>query len=328
MKGKKKYVSIIISIYNTEKTLERCLKSISNLDYPNYEVILVYDNSNDKTLEIASKFNYKIICLKKKGGVAGARNAGVRVAKGDIIAITDADCEVESDWLTKLIQPFEDVNVGVVGGPDQAPNDDTFFAKCVDYAWTSFIGTGGMRRKGKIRAAKYYPRGCNIAIRRKIFDEIGYFNEKIVPGEEIEFDFRAKKKGYLLKYAPNALVWHRRRPTLKSFVKHLLGRGNYRVMLWKAHKELLEPLHVLPALFVFFILFLLILSFLSNFFLNLFYFIVVVYGVILFLAGSHSLIKIKDLRVLVVVPFIIFLQHMLYGLGFINGLIRNMNKQK
>ena len=314
------FVSIVISIYNAESTLRKCLETIKNIDYLDYEVILVDDKSKDDSVKIAKEFPFKLIQLKENKGVAGARNVGVRKAKGEIVVITDADCEVKKDWLKNLIKPFEDENVGIVGGPDKAPEDDTFFARCVDYAWTSFIGTGGMRR-GKFRVANYYPRGCNIAIRKKIFEEIGYFNKDIVPGEEIDFDIRAKKHGYKLKYVDNALVLHRRRPTLSRFIRHLIGRGKFRVVLGKAHKELLEPLHIIPALFVVFVVFGLILSLFSNFILKTYTILMTIYFTIIFISGIDSAIKIKDIRAVIVTPFILFLQHFLYGVGFFKGLL-------
>jgi len=85
-------ISVIVPTYNEEKNIERCLKSLENQTIPRnkFEVIIVDGQSKDRTVEIAKKYADKVIQQKSKG-VGGARNDGVEIARGNIIAVTDAD---------------------------------------------------------------------------------------------------------------------------------------------------------------------------------------------------------------------------------------------
>lgn len=93
-------LSIIVPVYNVEKYLERCIKSILNQDYRDYELILVDDGSLDNSGPICdkySKLDSRIITIhKKNGGLSSARNIGIRISKGEYIAFVDSD-----DWITK-----------------------------------------------------------------------------------------------------------------------------------------------------------------------------------------------------------------------------------
>ena len=90
METKKTLISIIVPVYNTEKHIERCLDSIMKQDYPNFEVILVNDGSTDESGIIIQKYKEKyknISYIKQENkGVGAARNAGIKVAKGDYIS--------------------------------------------------------------------------------------------------------------------------------------------------------------------------------------------------------------------------------------------------
>lgn len=87
METKKTLISIIVPVYNTEKYIERCLDSVMKQDYPNFEVILVNDGSTDESGIIIQKYKemYENISYIKQEnkGVGAARNAGIKVAKGD-----------------------------------------------------------------------------------------------------------------------------------------------------------------------------------------------------------------------------------------------------
>lgn len=95
-------ISIVIPARNSERTIKRCVESIFNSDYSDYEVIVVDDSSSDRTREIAQRFDCKIINLEKRVGAGKARNIGVDNSVGDIIAFTDSDCVVRKNWLSRI----------------------------------------------------------------------------------------------------------------------------------------------------------------------------------------------------------------------------------
>lgn len=99
-------ISVVVPAFNEEERLGACLKSLENQIEKPFEIIVVDNNSTDKTVEIAKKFNVKII-KETVQGRAPARNAGFNKAKGDIIARTDADTRVPPDWTKRIRESFE-----------------------------------------------------------------------------------------------------------------------------------------------------------------------------------------------------------------------------
>ena len=110
-------VSVIIPIYNKEKYLERCIKSVINQTYKNFELILINDGSIDNCGFICDQYaksdeRIKVI-HKDNGGVSNARNVGINQAKGEYITFIDADDYVQKEFLEKLVKPIIDNNVDV-----------------------------------------------------------------------------------------------------------------------------------------------------------------------------------------------------------------------
>lgn len=111
-------ISIIIPVYNAEKTIRRCLDSILASAYENYEVILIDDGSTDDSVLIISEYKkrnqrFKLIA-QSNSGPSAARNKGLEVANGDIISFVDSDDYVRDDYLEKLASTFKKEKVDVV----------------------------------------------------------------------------------------------------------------------------------------------------------------------------------------------------------------------
>src|SRR5205823_5994598 len=97
-------VSVIVAAYNAERTLKTCLDSLQQLNYPEYEIILVDDGSTDSTSRIASLYpGIRIFRHSQNLGLSNARNTGIAAAMGEIIAFTDSDCRADEDWLHYLV---------------------------------------------------------------------------------------------------------------------------------------------------------------------------------------------------------------------------------
>jgi GT2 family glycosyltransferase len=318
-------VSIILATRNRQLSLQEALLSLSGLTYcrDRCEIIVIDDDSHDGTENVARAmspvlpFVVRYYKLKERKGVAGARNVGMREADGDIFVFTDDDCLFPEDWLSLLVAPFDSPRIGVVGGPDVAPENSSFFSKCVDYLFTSFIGTGGLRRGNKLRAGRYYPKGCNLAILRRAILEVGGFDESLFPGEDIEMAYRIEKTGYLIAYAHQAFVWHRRKDNLRDYLKKMYGVGYTRVVLGRKHSGLNQIGHMIPFLGLLTIISLGALSFLSPMALRA---LIVFFGgylLIALAAGVQSLFRIRDFRAVFVVPFLVVIHHAAHGVGYL-----------
>lgn len=223
------FTSIIIPVFNAEKTIQRCLYALLEQTYPEerYELIVVDNGSTDRSVEMIRKFPVKFFSEKRAHNSYMARNCGLSYTKGEIIAFIDADCIAEKNWLKNLIEPFQDERVGVVAGEILSYEPANLIQGF--YAFSNFLAQEN-KVKGNISAIAT----ANIAVRREIFDTVGYFDEKFRWGGDNDFGIRIQKEtNYLIQFAKNARVYHFHRASLKSLIKHAytygLGKGRFRV---------------------------------------------------------------------------------------------------
>ena len=263
-------VSIIVPAHNEEATIEKCLASLENMDYPSnkLDIILINDGSTDGTKKImgnhVQKSKYTFKYLETEGvGAPKARNIGLKKAKGEHVAFTDADCVVEKDWLRNLIKNFSD-GVVSVGGPNITPEDDTEFAKCVGIVLSILSKTGS--RYASIadkRKEIFHNPTCNVIYRKDVIEEVGGFNENLVNCEDEELDYRIRERGHIILYTPEAKVYHYRRPTWKRFAKMAYSYAVGRMQAIKLHRKMGKWYHYTPSAIISAIILLLILSLLN-----------------------------------------------------------------
>jgi len=263
-------VSIVIPTKNNEDTIERCLSSIQKLEFNgDLEVIIVDGHSTDETVGIARKYGCKVV-FENKGTISYARNLGVKLARGEFIAFTDADCIVDKNWLEELIKHFNNPMVASVGGPNLTPEDDTDFAKCVGdfFLLLSKLGTRyGFQGKEVIEI--YHNPTCNSMYRKSILEEVGGFNQELVTCDDEDLDYRIRKLGYKILYTPYAKVFHYRRPTWKKFIKMAYNYGLGRMQIIKLHRETGKWFHFVPSVSLLLLIIFALLSLFSQTFLLL-----------------------------------------------------------
>ena len=117
------HASVVVPMYNAEKTIEECLKSLLKQKIKkSYEIIVVDDGSTDNSTERVKKIGRKTktgmirLIRQKNAGPSKARNAGAKTANGNIICFTDSDCEPDENWLEEMTKSFEDPAVGATQG--------------------------------------------------------------------------------------------------------------------------------------------------------------------------------------------------------------------
>lgn len=209
------FISIIVAAYNAEKTIERCLKHLLNLDYPDYEIIVVDNNSNDETKSIIQNYNVIYLFEKKKGWPA-ARNKGIKYSKARFVANVDSDCFVDKNWLkTLLIELVNGPTIGGVVGKFVIERGKSLLEQY-------YAESGPLDIEKHIGSNPYVPwGGGNNAYRKEVFEKIGYYNsERYTAGADIEFHQRLKNKSsYQIKYIPEAVIYHVARNNLKDLFK-------------------------------------------------------------------------------------------------------------
>jgi len=228
-------VSVIIPVRNGEPTIEPLLESLQRLDYDRnkIEVVVVDGNSTDRTRDIVKKYPVKLI-IERKEGLNAARNTGIRNSNGEIIVFTDCDCIVTSDWIRKIVENFKNPQVSCVGGSAKGRDED-FISQYADNSIIPLMPFFKKREKlDMIKPFHHHPAGCNMAFRRKAFEEVGHFDESIQYGfDDIELAERVCKAGYKMVLDPNVLVWHKHRSTLKEFLKQNFRYGRGSGLLFK-----------------------------------------------------------------------------------------------
>ena len=216
-------ISVVIPSYNSSHTIGLCLKSVfSQNTEKKYEVILI-DSTPDKSVaDIANEYkNITFIRSKKRLFAGQARNEGIKIAKGKIIAFTDADCIVASDWIQNIWLSFKkNSDYMAIGGAiclDENANDIEF----VEYIVT-FSELMPSMPFGDIRS------GCptaNVAYRREVFEEIGIFPETDYLSEERIFNESVIKKYNNFLFDNAIKVVHQHRDYLTVFLRRQYING-------------------------------------------------------------------------------------------------------
>ena len=200
-------ISVIIPVYNNEKTIRQCLESVSNQSTSDYEIIVI-DSSNDNTTERIKEFkDIKLIHLDEKTDPGKGRNIGINEAKGGIIAFTDSDCIVDYDWL-KNIQEAHKYH-DVVGGPVLNGYKTTA-------SWAAYFSEFSHMMPDKKKQVPHIPT-CNISYKKSIFDKYGYFPENIFPIEDRLFNRKLKDEKII--FDPNVRIKHLCIPDFKGFLR-------------------------------------------------------------------------------------------------------------
>lgn len=320
-------LSVIVATYNRKDELRELLDSLEEqtLRKEEFEVVVVDDGSTDGTvdwLEGHRKNSSLTIRLfrQENSGPAAARNRGMQEASGEYFIFIDSDCTASPHWLETISQSVETEKLGAFGGPDEAHESFPPLLKAINYTMTSFLTTGGLRGRSGMRLAKYYPRSFNMGLRKEVWQRIGGFGN-LRFGEDIEFSNRILKSGARVAFLPDAIVYHRRRTTLKKFFKQVFNSGVTRVILYKIDPKTLEPLHMLPGLFVLFVLAATLFAVLDEDGLRFWTVAAITYVGVMLLAAILAVIRSKDVRVGFLVAVVFTVQTAGYGLGFLSGIL-------
>lgn len=223
-------VSVVVCAYNAERTMDSCLASLKELNYPNYEVIVVNDGSRDRTLEITQHYDYVRLINQENKGLSVARNVGMAAATGEIVAYTDSDCMADPDWLTYLVAKFLSSGLAAVGGPNLSPPEDSLVPACVA------VSPGVPTHILLSDEVAEHIAGCNMAFRRDVLQEINGFNPIFrTAGDDVDICWRLQDRGYSIGFSPTAIVWHFRRNTVAAYLKQQQGYGKAEALVYFQH---------------------------------------------------------------------------------------------
>lgn len=192
-------ISVVIPLYNKEKSVRATLESVLAQTYTDYEVIVVDDGSTDNSAAVVESFisslhpsHHFIIRLiqKENGGVCSARNRGIEDAKGEYIALLDGDDKWEPEYLAEQVKMIRDYPEAAMWGINYA---EMYNGKLVRYLATGL--PDGYR--GYVENYFQMPKrvsdlfcSSSVVIRRDVFDKVGLFDERIKYSEDIDMWYR------------------------------------------------------------------------------------------------------------------------------------------
>ena len=227
-------VSVVICTRDRPEQLAQCLRSLQDLSRSPHQ-ILVVDNAptSDATRQLVAQMPDIQYVLEPQPGLSVARNTGIRHITGDIIAFTDDDVSVHPDWITRLQQSFQDSKVMAVTGlvlPGELETEaQLIFEKgfggfTQGYHPLTFDTEFFEEMKPQGVPVWDIGAGANMAFRRKAFELVGDFDERLGAGaagcsEDSEFWYRLLAEGWVCRYEPTAVVYHYHRSNLDR-LKH------------------------------------------------------------------------------------------------------------
>lgn len=306
-------ISVVVPVRNGAPKIERCLQALLNQTLRPYEIIVVDGHSTDATVEIARKFQTRVV-FEDYGTVGGARQVGVVEAQGDFVAFTDADCIPQKDWLENLVQEFGDGIVGVGGGIKNIGTG--LWEESIALALDTFLGSANSVQD-RVLPGKRVVRsisGCNSMYRKQDLVEVGGFNVNLSINEDTELNTRMQRIGTIV-YTSDALVHHHQERTLREFVgrMHFFGYGRGVNHLWDL--QVVPPIAAVGILLLAFIAPLASAAF------------VVIYAGIVGLYTLAIFGRARRPEYLVSVPAVYLLEHIAYMFGFWTGTVASITKR-
>ena len=224
--------SVIICTYNGAGRIASCLESLQQLNYSNYEILVVDDGSTDQTIQEVENYPEVTLIKLRHLGLSVARNEGARAATGEIIAYTDDDCQVDRDWLNWLALAFEDDSITAAGGPNLPPAPEGRQEAIVAAA------SGSPAHVLLTDTTAEHVPGCNLAIRKSQLLKLGCFNPVFeTAGDDVDLCWRLIDAGQVIRFIPQAFVWHRRRVSIWRYIQQQRAYGKAEAELRRLHPQ-------------------------------------------------------------------------------------------
>jgi len=208
-------VSVVVPVHDGAAVIATCLEALLALDYPRraLEIVVVDNRSTDATAALVGRYPVRLV---REAGVQSsyaARNRGVRVATGAVLAFTDADCVPDPGWLTALVAPLASEEVGGVAGGIEA------------YRARTTVERYQARRAIRAERAYAHPvlpfaQTANVAYPRALVESLGGFDASLPFGGDLDFSWRMQREtGRRLAFEPAAVVRHQHRSTWHGLFK-------------------------------------------------------------------------------------------------------------
>lgn len=208
----KPFVSVMIPAHNEESVITETVSRVFQLDYPNYEVIVIDDRSNDNTASVIKDLEQKYggrlkILIREQSafpGKSAVLNDALKIAKGEAILVFDADAQMDPDFLTNLVYELQPKDVGAVQARKVIKNKDVnWLTKCQNNEMT--IDTSCQVTRDAVKGAVEL-RGNGELIKREALDDIGGWNNYTIT-DDLDMSTRLHIKGWDVRFCKDTVVY-------------------------------------------------------------------------------------------------------------------------
>jgi len=310
-------VSIVVPFYKLRSTyLEECIQHCLELDYPDFEVIVVsnvpYETNDPRIRSIVTD----MLSQGEKDDV------GIEKSSGEICAFINDDAYPRHDWLRNAVKYFQDSSVGAVGGPGLTPDNDSLMQKASGAVYASYLGAGFASYKCSVPKAPRYiddSPGHNLIVRKNLLERVGGFGTSFRSGEDTALSLKIVNAGKKILYAPDVVVFHHRKPLFRAHMKQAKSCGTHRGYYAKKFSQTsLRIWYFLPTLLVFSLVMIMGALLLSPSIAWPLLFLSIAY---LLFAFTSCLLATKNLKIALLYPAAVLATHIAYGVGFVQGLM-------
>lgn len=321
-------VSVVMPIYNEEKHITKCMLSLLEQDYQKkkMEWIFVDGGSTDKTIEIIGNFMEKFPDLIKilnnpNRTVPYAMNIGIKASVGQYIVRLDAHSEYANNYISKCVFYLDTLKVDNVGGVAETKSNG-FIGNAIASMLSSKFGVGNsaFRTFGESGYVDTVPFG---AFRRDVFDNYGYYDERLTRNQDNEMNYRIRKNKGKIYMSEDIKLSYYCRDTISGIVDMAIKNGKWNIITMKLCPGAMGIRHFIPLLFLLSLIFMPILYNIALSFKYVFILEIILY-LILDIIFSFKANNNKKYSILLLVLFPLF--HISYGVGSVIGIFKKVNK--
>ena len=205
-------VSFVTTVKNEEQAITHSLTSVWQQSKKPDEIVIVDGGSTDGThglIKEQVERRSNVVFLRKVGNRAVGRNEAIKRASGEIIAVSDAGCTLDKDWLRHITAPFKDADVAAVSGYYKPVTKSTF-ERC--------LATYTCVMPDKVNPQTFLPSSRSIAFRKEVWRVVGGYPQHLNTCEDLVFAKKIKRKGFYLHFEKNAYVyWPQRKNIWQAF---------------------------------------------------------------------------------------------------------------
>jgi len=221
-------VSVIATVLNEAGSLPRLLDSLAAQTRQSDEVVICDGGSTDSTLAVLeAETRFPLRVLQRPGAnISQGRNAAIRAATGEVVAVTDAGVRLDAAWLEEILSPFEEDGVQVAAG---------FFRPDPKSLFETAMGATALPELRDIDPERFLPSSRSVAFRKEAWRSVSGYPEWLDYCEDLIFDFRLRAQYGTFAFVPEALVYFRPRPSLRAFFLQYFryARGDGKADLWR-----------------------------------------------------------------------------------------------